>query len=178
MNYKLEIINRNMGRDVYDMYQNIPKQELGTTNDINGCSFEEFKKILKKMKKEEIETNSKLNTTTNRYIFYVNDVPVGEVGIRTTLNDFWMNRGSQIFYKIRINERKKGYGTKMLELALKECSKLGMKRVRINCDDRNIASIKIIQKNGGIVDIRSYKTSIGNSSSSSYTIDLISDMSE
>lgn len=176
MNYKLEIINCDMGEDVYSMYQNIPKEELGTTNDINGCSFEEYKDILRKIKKEEIELNPKLNTTTNRYIFYVNNIPVGEVGIRTTLNDFWENRGSQIFYKIRYSERNKGYGTKMLELALNECVKLGMKKVRINCDDRNVASKKVIQKNGGIIDIKSYQTSTGYSSS--YIIDLINNIKE
>ncbi len=42
--------------------------------------------------------------------------------------------------------------------------------MRINCDDNNIASKKVILKNGGIVDIKNYKTKDG--SSSSYIINL------
>lgn len=165
MNYRLEIIKCEMGKDVYDMYQDIPKEETGSTNNFNGCSFDVYKEILKDLKKEESVLNETLNTTTNRYIFYVNDKPIGEIGIRTSLNDFWINKGSQLFYKIRLSERNKGYGTKMLELALIECKKLGMKKVRINCDDMNKSSQKVIQKNGGIIDIESYKTSTGHSSS-------------
>ena len=93
------------------------------------------------------------------------DYPVGEIEIRTTLNDFWMNNGSQVFYKVKVSERSKGYGTKMLYLALDECRKLGMRQVRINCDDNNIASKCVIEKNDGRLDIRSYTTQIGTSSS-------------
>ena len=35
------------------------------------------------------------------------------------------------------------------EFALNECKKLGMKKVGINCNDNNIASKKVIKKNGG-----------------------------
>lgn len=72
--------------------------------------------------------------------------PIGELGIRTTLNDFWLNRGSQIFYKILPQYRNKGYGTIMLNLALEKCKEFGFKTIRINCDDKNIASKKIIEK--------------------------------
>ena len=105
-----------------------------------------------------------------RYVFYVNNNPIGELGIRTTLNDFWLNRGSQIFYKILPQYRNKGYGTIMLNLALEKCKEFGFKTIRINCDDKNIASKKIIEKNGGKMDINSYKTK--NGTSSSYLITL------
>ena len=126
--YKLLTINENMRKDVYQMYQDIPKEEIGSSNIIFGKTFEEYKQILKQFKQEETIKNEKLNTTTNRYIFYFNNIPIGEIAIRTTLNDFWLNKGSQIFYKIRKSYRYKGHGTKMLDLALKECIKLGMKK--------------------------------------------------
>ena len=53
----------------------------------------------------------------------------------------------------------------MLNLALEKCKKFGFKTVRINCDDKNIASKRIIEKNGGKIDIKSYKTKDGISSS-------------
>lgn len=128
------------------MYQDIPRVEIGSTNIINGLSFEEFKKVIEKYLEEETIINEALNTTTNRYLLYVYDKPVGELGIRTTLNDFWINKDSQIFYRIRLSERHKGYGTKILELSLKECQRLGFKKVRINCDDNNIGSKKMVVK--------------------------------
>ena len=160
-----------MGEDVYLMYQDIPDEELGSINKIKNCSVEQFYEILEEFKREETIINPELNTTTNRYIFFVNNEPIGELGIRTTLNEFWVNKGSQIFYKIRLSKRNKGYATRMLELALAECKKLGMKKVRINCDDSNIASKRVIEKNGGKIDIKSYKTLVG--FSSSYIIDII-----
>lgn len=53
----------------------------------------------------------------------------------------------------------------MLNLALEKCKEFGFKTIRINCDDKNIASKKIIEKNGGKADIKGYKTKYGTSSS-------------
>lgn len=149
MKYLLRKIDMNMGGLEYEMYQDIPITEIGSSNPIYGLPFEEFRFYLKMWIENENRIDKELNTTTNRYILYVNNYPVGEIGIRTTLNDFWKTKGSQIFYKIRLPERNKGYGTKMLELALKECRKIGMKEVGINCSNANLSSQKIIQNNDG-----------------------------
>ena len=122
------------------------------------------------MVKEENVINDDIHTTTKRFILFVNSIPIGEVGIRTTLNDFWVNRGSQIYYKIRKSEREKGYGNIILKLALSEAKKLNFSRIRINCDNNNIPSKKIIINNGGKVDIPDYKTKEG--FSTSYIIEI------
>jgi len=167
---KLLPLKKCINKDLYEMYQDIPKEEIGSLNKLNGVSYNEFKKICKDYIEEETSINKEINTTTNRYILYDKNKPIGEVGIRTTLNDFWMNKGSQIYYKIRKSERGKGYGNIILKLALEEAKKLGFKMVRINCDDNNIPSKKVIENNGGIIDIKSYKTN--NVTSSSYIINL------
>ena len=169
-NTKILPLKECITKDVYEMYQDIPKEEIGSINKLNGLSFAKFKAMCNDYIKEEKEINEQLNTTTNRYILFDGIKPIGEVGIRTTLNDFWINKGSQIYYKIRRSERGKGYGNIILKLALVEAKKLGFKKVRINCNNDNIASKKIIIKNGGVVDIDSYKTNEG--FSSSYTINL------
>ena len=152
-------------KKLYEMYQDIPKKEIGSQNDCYGISSTEFeKKLIEKIKEENI-VNEELNTTTKIYILGDNYKLIGEVGIRTTLNDFWINKGSQIYYKIRLKERNKGYGNIILKLALEEAKKLKFKQIRINCDDNNLASKKIILNNGGIVDIKNYKTLDGTSSS-------------
>ena len=168
--YELKPLRMCINEQVHKMYQDIPSSELGSKNILNGVTYDEFENICNKYLEEEKFVNKELNTTTNRYILCIDDYPVGEVGIRTSLNDFWINRGSQIFYKIRSSERGNGYGNIILELALKEASRLGFKVIRINCDNKNEPSKKIIIKNGGVVDIKDYKTSEG--ISSSYIINL------
>lgn len=169
-NIKLIPFRETINKNLYEMYQDIPKEEIGSINKMNGISYNEFKLICNEYIKEENNINEEINTTTVRYILCDNDRYIGEVGIRTTLNDFWKNKGSQIYYKIRKSERNKGYGNIILELALKQARKLGFSKIRINCDDTNIPSKKIIIKNGGIVDIKSYTTK--NGTSSSYIINL------
>lgn len=159
-----------INRELYDMYQDIPKEEIGSINELNGVEYEEFLKITKKYIQEESIINKKLNTTIQRYILYIDKLPIGEVGIRTTLNNFWQSRGSQIYYKLRKSQRGKGYGNLILSLVLKEAKKIGFKKIRINCDDRNIKSKKVILINGGKEDILSYKTEKGYSTS--YLINL------
>lgn len=178
VNYKIDCMQKItlipfkkcIGKELYNMYQDIPKEEIGSINKMNGISYEEFKVNCDKLIDEEINENIEIHTTTSRFILYVYNKPVGEIGIRTTKNDFWQNKGSQIYYKIRKSERQKGYGNIILMLALKEAKKLGFNKIRINCDNNNIASKKIILKNGGIVDIKNYKTKDG--FSSSYIINL------
>jgi predicted acetyltransferase len=57
--------------------------------------------------------------------------------------------GGHIGYDIRPSERKKGYGTLILELTLKRARSLGLSRVLLTCDTDNIGSVRIIEKNGG-----------------------------
>lgn len=77
---------------------------------------------------------------------------IGQVNIRHKLNDHLLKIGGHIGYDIRPSKRGKGYGTKMLELALIEAKKLGIDKVLITTDIRNIASRKIIENNGGILE--------------------------
>ena len=60
--------------------------------------------------------------------------------------------GGHIGDGIRPSERRKGYATAMIGLALKECKKLGIDKVLMCCDKENIGSAKSIQKNGGVLE--------------------------
>lgn len=77
---------------------------------------------------------------------------LARVSIRHRLNAGLEIEGGHIGYDVRPSERRKGYGTLMLRLALDEARKLGLRRVLITCDTDNIASAKIIEKNGGIFE--------------------------
>ena len=77
---------------------------------------------------------------------------VGAVNIRHDLNEYLLKYGGHIGDGVRPSERRKGYATKMIYLALKECKKLKIKRVLLVCDKNNIGSAKSIINNGGILE--------------------------
>lgn len=85
-----------------------------------------------------------LDTDRNRLL--------GAVNIRHYLNEHLLFDGGHIGDGIRPSERRKGYATKIIELALVECKKLGIKKVLLVCDKDNIGSQKSIINNGGILE--------------------------
>ena len=77
---------------------------------------------------------------------------LGAVNIRHYLNENLLHEGGHIGDGIRPSERRKGYATEMIRLALIECKKLGINKVLITCDRDNIGSAKSIINNGGILE--------------------------
>lgn len=86
---------------------------------------------------------------------------VGVVNIRHGLTEQLLNRGGHIGYGIRPSERRKGYATKLLSLALEKARELGLEKVLVVCDEWNVGSEKTIRKNGGVQDT-SYVEDDGN----------------
>ncbi len=82
----------------------------------------------------------------------VKDRLLGAVNIRHQLNDYLLQHAGHIGHGIRPTERKKGYGTLIIKLALQECVKLGIYKVLMVCDKDNVASAKCIIRNGGILE--------------------------
>lgn len=74
---------------------------------------------------------------------------IGSIDIRHKLSPFLKIRGGHIGYAIRPSAWGKGYGSHLLRLGLKKALALNLKKVLITCDDANIPSLKIIEKNGG-----------------------------
>ena len=77
---------------------------------------------------------------------------IGRVSIRHRLTEHLRQIGGLIGYDIRPSKRKHGYGTKILELALPKAKEIGLRKVLVTCDATNIASRRIIEKNGGILE--------------------------
>ncbi|MBR4428865.1 MAG: GNAT family N-acetyltransferase, partial [Clostridia bacterium] len=73
---------------------------------------------------------------------------LGAVNIRHYLSDALLKEGGHIGDGIRPSERRKGYATKMIRLALDECRKLGITRVLMTCEKTNIGSARSIINNG------------------------------
>ena len=77
---------------------------------------------------------------------------VGMVDIRHRLNEYLLNFGGHIGYGVRHSERRKGYATELLRLALEESKNLEIKEVLLTCDKSNIASAKTILANQGVFE--------------------------
>lgn len=77
---------------------------------------------------------------------------VGAVNIRHRLNESLLLNGGHIGDGVRPSERRKGIATQMIHLALLECKSLGIEKVLMVCDKKNIASAKSILKNGGVLE--------------------------
>lgn len=151
MHYELKELNMHMDKLEYEMYQDIPVKESGSTNLCNGLPYEVFKNYLESQIARKYQPTSYYDTKTITYIMYIDDLPVGYIGIRLDIDDNWRKWSGNFFYVIRKSERGKGYGTKILELALDEFRKLGYKEVYGNSSAGNTASSKVIEKNGGIL---------------------------
>ena len=78
---------------------------------------------------------------------------IGQSSIRPELGTpYLMTYGGHIGYSIRPSYRRRGYGRRILQLALEKCSDLGMERVLVTCDEDNTASRRIIEANGGVFE--------------------------
>ena len=77
---------------------------------------------------------------------------LGAVNIRHYLNDDLLREGGHIGDGIRPTERRKGYATEMIRLALTECRKLGIRNVLMTCEKDNVGSAWSIIKNGGVLE--------------------------
>jgi predicted acetyltransferase len=72
--------------------------------------------------------------------------------IRHFLNEQLLRLSGHIGYEIRPTERRKGYATVMLKIALEKCRDIGIKQVLITCDKNNSASAKTIIANEGVLE--------------------------
>ena len=104
---------------------------------------------------EQAEKNPKpgyVPSTTYFALDKERDVIVGAISIRHYLNEDLLQSGGHIGDGIRPSERRKGYATEMISLALDKCVELGIDKVMMSCNDYNVGSRKSIINNGGIYE--------------------------
>ena len=74
---------------------------------------------------------------------------IGKLTLRTTINEKYLHAGGHIGYEIRPSQRRRGYGTLLLRMGLEKARERGLKRVLLTCDETNIGSRRVIERNGG-----------------------------
>lgn len=152
---KLEIPEKKHEKDYLEMIQ-----EFTTSNEKiipmamplkEGETYDQF---LQRIQDSSKGKNIKPWRVPNTLYFLIddNDKIVWWVHIRHELNDELRFDAGNIGYGIRPSERKKGYATIGLKLALEKCKELWLDKALLTCNKENIWSSKTIVKNGWILD--------------------------
>lgn len=74
---------------------------------------------------------------------------VAMIQVRHYFNEYLEKYAGNIGYSTRPSERRRGYATEMLRLALPFCREIGLDKVLITCKPDNTASRRTILANGG-----------------------------
>lgn len=114
-----------------------------------------LKKIKNDLSDETIEDN-RVPATLYLTIRKSDNKIVGNIQIRHRLNEKLLHYGGHIGDSVRPSERRKGYATCQIKLALEKCKELGITKVLMDCDKTNIGSAKSIQNNGGVLENEVY----------------------
>lgn len=77
---------------------------------------------------------------------------LGRLSLRHRLTAHLVEWGGHIGYDIRASARRRGHATAMLRAALPIARDMGIDAVLITCDGDNIASRRVIEKNGGVFE--------------------------
>ena len=77
---------------------------------------------------------------------------VGRMSIRHELNHWLREVGGHIGYDVRRSRRREGHATAMLAAALLVARDLGIEQALLTCDDDNLASRRVIERNGGVLE--------------------------
>ena len=107
--------------------------------------------VLQKFEDYRLERNLKPNRVGADYYWLVDEDHqrfLGEITIRHRLTPELERYAGHIGYGVRYSEWGKGYGTLMLRMALAHAKNMGLTRVLATCDDDNITSARVLEKNG------------------------------
>ena len=77
---------------------------------------------------------------------------LGAITLRHELNDFLLRAAGHIGYGIRPSARGRGLATWALRSVLVRAPALGLRKVLVTCGDSNLASARVIEKSGGVLE--------------------------
>jgi Predicted acetyltransferase len=153
MNCELRKLSPDDGRDIYNMLQQIPKEENGFINGCNGKAYEEYKKWL--IKSDNVSNGIELEewmVPQNIYWLYIDGLPVGMGKLRHYLTDKLKEEGGHIGYAILPSHRNKGYGKILLKMLIDCAKEMKIDRLLLTVQNHNTASIKVTLANNGRIE--------------------------
>lgn len=166
-NLQIRRVRLNDGISFYRMLQLIESEDHRFNNPVRNHSYADYQNWLQKCRLEsQPDFGNEVIVPQTTFWLLADNHPVGIGRIRHRLTDRLKKDGGNIAYAISMNERERGYGSKLLGLLLEEAVKMGLTSVLITVHRDNIASQKVVLKNGGrLVDqageMRIYQIDLG-----------------
>jgi predicted acetyltransferase len=120
--------------------------------------FEEFCAYTSAL--DDPATRKPAGWVSGTYLWMVDehDIVVGRISLRHELTPWLEEVGGHIGYAVRPSARRQGYGTVALGLMCTVAAELGIDPALVTCDEDNVASRKVIENNGGVLeDVRNAK---------------------
>ncbi|MBQ5152516.1 GNAT family N-acetyltransferase [Macrococcoides caseolyticum] len=126
---------------------NNPEEIVPTAT--NYSRYSSFEDMIEKLDMRESGQDWVNNTT---FFYFIDGVIIGAANIRHKLTKDLLNTGGYIGYGVARSYREQGYATKILQESLVFARSIGIEKALITCDEDNIASSRVIIKNGGLED--------------------------
>ena len=99
------------------------------------------------------DTPRPANWVTGTYLWMVHDgAVVGRISLRHALTPWLLEVGGHIGYAVRPSARRRGHASRALGLMLPIAAARGIDPVLVTCDEPNVASRKVIEANGGVLE--------------------------
>ena len=139
------------GQDIYEMLQELPADENGFVNSVNGKTYSEYQAWLQGAAGSAEQTGLidgwKVPQTT--FWLFENGRPVGIGKVRHLLTDALREHGGNVGYAIRPSARNRGLGKEFLALLADECKRMGVPQMLLTIQNHNLPSIRVALANGG-----------------------------
>ncbi len=154
MAIELKSLNINESDEIYQIFQNLPKNEYGFENEAFDMTRDAFDLWCQKKVEEALGVNlDPGRVPQHHYIMYKDGTPIGLSKLRHNLNDFLQNVGGHIGYTVFKEHRNMGYGKILLTETLRKACNFGIEKALLICEEDNILSCKVIlsavARNGG-----------------------------
>ena len=152
MKTELKIINENMGKEEYKMFQGILDMENGFMNPAYSLPYNKFKLWLKDTYAHSKGINLPKDWIAySTYVLYIDDIPVGYGRIRHSSSEYLENivGAGNLGYAISKEYRGKGYVGILFRELLKKCKEMGYSEIKLFPLKTNLATVKIMLNNGG-----------------------------
>ena len=147
---KLIELSPNDGKNIYDMLQRIGADENAFNNEVNGMTYEEYKKWLLKQNawsRGELLPEGYVKQWT--YWLYDGNNPIGYGKLREKVTEQSRKFGGNLGFAIDPLHRGKGYGNFLFSELLDTAKKKGLKEVWSSVEKYNYVSKHVHERNGG-----------------------------
>ena len=139
--------------DEFVMYNSDINGSGGLDKILSGYTFEQaLDRCLNMCNEEYANKLGRCQAKTFLLIRKNDNKIIGTINIRWNLTEKLKQFGGNIGYGIRPTERRNGYNKVNLYLGLIEAQKLGLDKVMLDCDVKNLGSDKTILALGGILE--------------------------